>query len=90
MQNGNIDVIMDNLGAFIILMCAGFLVMGLIAAGLILFILEIVMHKESFHIDPVCPEVSEKKKLAVYFTAPVTILLTIVLLALTVINAMPA
>ncbi|MBO5163434.1 MAG: CPBP family intramembrane metalloprotease [Ruminococcus sp.] len=89
MQNGNINVIMENLGTYIIIMCAGFLVLGLIGTGLILFILEIVMHKESFHIDPVCPEVSEKKKLAVYFTAPLTILLTVVLLALTVVNALP-
>ncbi len=90
MQSGDMDHILENLGVCIIIMCAGLLVMGFIAAGLILFILEIIMHKESFHIPPVCPEVSEKKKLAVYFTAPVTILLTIVLLTLTVINAIPA
>ena len=90
MQSGDADYILENIGVMLILMCTGFLVLGFIAAGLVLFILEIIMHKESFHIDPVCSEVSEKRKLAVYFSAPLTILLTLVLLGLTVYNAIPA
>lgn len=90
LQGGDADYIMENLGVALIIICAGFLVLGFIAAGLILFILEIIMHKESFHIDPICSEVSEKRKLAVYFSAPLTIVLALVLLGLTVYNAIPA
>lgn len=87
-QSMDVNYIMNHLDSFAAIMVIGLIIMGLMTAGLIFFILEIVMHKESFRLAPVCPEVSEKKKLGIYFTAPLTILLTLVLLVLTVKNAL--
>lgn len=89
LTSGNTDYITEHVLFFFMMVCVGILIMGLIGTALVLFILEIVLHRESFMLEPVCPEVSERKKFALFFTAPLTIVLTIALLTITVLNAIP-
>ncbi len=75
------------------------LVIGCVVTGLVLFILEIKKHRESYKLEPIVPEnlensgesaekLSEVQKTGVYFSAPVTIFVIIMLIGLTVIRAM--
>lgn len=89
MQSGDTSALMENPIAIIVILGMGLLVLGFMAAGFVLFILEIVMHRDSFKLEPINPEVSEGKKLCHYFSAPLTILLTLFYIVMTVINAMP-
>ena len=71
-------------------------VIGCVVTGLVLFILELKKHRESYRLEPIVTEdsgesaekLSEIQKTGVYFSAPVTIFLTIMLIGLTVIRAM--
>lgn len=88
-QAYDMEYISENIVPFLVIMCAGFIIMGLLAIGLVLFILEIILHRDSFKIEKKYPEVSEFKKLLTYFTAPGTIILTIFLIVMTVVSAIP-
>ncbi|MBQ3138578.1 MAG: CPBP family intramembrane metalloprotease [Ruminococcus sp.] len=89
MQSGDMSAMTENAIPFLAIMACGLTIMGLLAVGLVLFILEIIMHRDSFKLEKVNPEVSEGKKLCHYFSAPLTIILTLFYLAMTVINAIP-
>ena len=78
----------------------GLLIIGLILTGLILFILELVNHRDSYKLDDkieteetetdtIQPEnnMSERKVLAAYFSAPITLITTILLIAMTIFAA---
>jgi hypothetical protein len=88
-QNGDISSLLENPVVFVIYMGLTFLVIGLMAVGLVLFILECILHRDSFRLEKINPEVSEGKKLCHYFTAPLTILLTLFYIGMTILNAIP-
>jgi membrane protease YdiL (CAAX protease family) len=88
-QNGDISSLLENPVVFVIYMGLTFLVIGLMAVGLVLFILECILHRDSFRFEKINPEVSEGKKLCHYFTAPLTILLTLFYIGMTILNAIP-
>lgn len=88
-QAYDIDYILENMIPFLVIICSAIVIYGLIGIGLVMFILELVLHRDSFKIEKIYPEVSEGKKLLTYFTAPGTIILTVFLLVMTVVNAMP-
>ena len=88
-QSGDISSLLENPTTLIVLGCAGLLVMGLMGIGFVLFIIEIVKFRNSFKLEKVYPEVSEGKKLLHYFTAPLTILLTLFYIGITIYNAIP-
>lgn len=81
------EYIMSNLAPIMLTMIIGFLILAIMIIGLIFFILEIINHKDSFKLANINTEVSEVKKTEVYFTAPVTIIITLIFIAVTVINA---
>jgi hypothetical protein len=89
MQSGDFTTLMEDPEVMVINMGLTFLVIGLMAVGLVLFILEIILHRDSFKLEKVNPEVSEGKKLCHYFTAPLTILLTLFYIGITIYNAIP-
>lgn len=89
MQSGDFTTLMEDPKVMIIYMGLTVLVMGLMFVGLLLFILEIILHRDSFKLEKVNPEVSEGKKLLHYFTAPLTILLTLFYIGITIYNAIP-
>lgn len=88
-QASDMDYIMENPVPVFVIMACGFIIMGLMAIGLVLFILEIILHRDSFKLEKVNPEVSEGKKLCHYFSAPLTIILTLFYLGMTIYNAIP-
>lgn len=64
-----------------------FLVIGILIAGCVLFIVELVKHRETFRLGNTVPQASGGKKALVYWTAPVTIVCVIVSLAMAIVNA---
>ena len=64
-----------------------FLVIGILIAGCVLFIVELVKHRETFRLGNTVPQASGGKKALVYWTAPVTIVCVIVSLEMAIVNA---
>ena len=89
MDSANIEVIAENIVPYLTIMFCGFLVFGFMITGLVFFITEISSHRDSFKLEKVNPEVSEGKKLCHYFTAPLTIILTLFYIGMTILNAIP-
>ncbi len=87
MQSGDSAYIMEHFADVMPLMACGMIILLSSATGFVMLILEIILHRESFRIEPKCSEASELKKFAVYFTAPVTIVLVLILIGITVLNA---
>ncbi len=88
-QGGDISSLLEEPMLLIVMMCASLLVMGLMGIGLIFFIIEIVKFRDSFKLEKVYPEVSEGKKLLHYFSSPLTIILALFYLGMTIYNAIP-
>lgn len=88
LSDGSSDMSFEALESMFAALLFTVIILGLAIAGLILFIVEIANHRESFRLENELPEVSGVKKTLVYLTAPVTILMFIILIGLTVINAL--
>lgn len=78
---------MEHIGNFAVIGLMVMVVMGLLLTGIILFIIELVKHRETFHLENTVPQMSGGKKALVYLTAPVTVICVIGLLAMTIWNA---
>lgn len=67
----------------------GFLIMGVVTAGIVLFIVELVKNKKSgaLKLNNPCPELKAGEKFFAYISSPMTTILLVVLIAVTVINA---
>ncbi len=79
--------VLEHMGQFAIIGLMGILVMGLVITGVVLFIIELAKHRETFRLENTVPQVSGGKKTLVYLTAPVTVICIVGLLALTILNA---
>lgn len=91
---GNVDVesasFNSSFGSFAVLFLLSMIVIGIAIAGLALFIIEVIKHPDSFKLENKLPETSTGKKLAAYFTAPLTIILFAFMIFETVYNALNA
>lgn len=87
MQSGDSAYIFEHFADVMPILACGMIIILASAAGFVMLILEISMHCESFRLEPKCSEASELKKFAVYFTAPATIILVLILIGVTVLNA---
>jgi membrane protease YdiL (CAAX protease family) len=67
--------VMANPGIFIGYMILALVIIGVIFTGLILFILEIVKHRDSFKLENNCPEIPLGKRIAALLTAPLNIVM---------------
>lgn len=76
----------ENVGALIGMLGLFGIIMLLIVAAVILIVLEFTFHRDSFKLEPKHSEVSEMKKLAIYFTSPFTIVAVLFFVGLTVYN----
>lgn len=85
----NADIITEHLGQFAVIGCMTLLMIGLMITGIVLLILEICNHRDTFRLENRCLELKNGQKVLTYLTAPVTLLTLLVLIALTVYNAMP-
>lgn len=92
LEAADMTYIMEKSGVFAILGVYFLLIFGLMIAGLVLFIIEMVKHRDSYSLDTVKEEgePSEGKKLGIYFTAPITIIAVVFYIGLTVANALVA
>lgn len=88
LETADMSYILDKFGWFLLIMLMSFAVIGLCITGIVLFIIEISCHRDSFKLKNYCPDASGGKKAAVYITAPVTLILLVFLLTITVINAL--
>lgn len=84
---GDVGYITDNVAPILVVSFIGFLLMGIMVTGLVLFILEVINHKDTFRLENDNTEISEKKKFVLYFTAPITIVTMLIFIAETVLNA---
>ncbi len=77
----------DVLDSIMIAAVIGVFIIGLAITGLVLFIIEVVKHRRSFVVENSLPDVPESKKTLTYLTAPVTVIMFLLLGGLTVFNA---
>lgn len=73
---------------FMFLGLVGLIIISIIIAGIVLFIIELVKHRDSFSLYKGSTEISEKKKFAVFFTSPLAVVCVLLMLGLTVVNAL--
>lgn len=83
----NPSYLMEHIGSFAVISIIGVVIMGLVITGVILFIIELAKHRETFRLENTVPQVSGGKKALVYLTAPVTVICVIGLFAITILNA---
>lgn len=85
----NISYIIENIIPIMISSIIGFLIIGIMITGLVLLIIELAKHHlDGFKLPCEYTEISEKKKFAIYFSSPITIVVTIGLIGLTIYNAL--
>lgn len=86
----DINYVANNIVPFLIISISVLLVTGLVIAGLVLFIIEIVKHKGKIFTSLNKGEYDIKplKKAAVYFSAPITIIVFALLVIQTALNAL--
>lgn len=73
------------------LMAIGFIeivIYGIIAAGIVLFIIELVKHRDNFRLYKGNTVISEKKKCLTFFTSPLAVVCILLMLGVTVVNAL--
>ena len=87
-QSMDTEYMADHFGWVILITLIGFLLMGIAVAGVIMFIIELSLHKDSFRLENNCPEISGAKAFGVYLSAPATILLMLFMIFFTVKNAL--
>ena len=87
LDNLDLEVMLQHPLKMLLLAGMNFLVIGILIAGCVLFIVELVKHRETFRLGNTVPQVSGGKKALVYWTAPVTIVCVIVFLAMAIVNA---
>lgn len=74
--------------SYLIIMFIGLLIIALIITGITLLVIELSNHKEEFKLKKCGYQIKPLKKLAVYFSAPLTIIVFVFMIAVTVLNAM--
>lgn len=80
-----IDTFLDNWVFILLFFLYAMALSGLIITGVVLFIVEIVKRTE-FKFEKSTLEISNKKKLFTFFTAPVTLIVTAYLITISVLN----
>ena len=89
MENAEVtELMLQNIPAMLIVSAIILLIFGLIATGVVFFIIELVKNRKQLKLRKGIFEIPTGKKIAVYFTAPVTLLTLAVMLAITISNAM--
>jgi membrane protease YdiL (CAAX protease family) len=84
-----IEYISEHSADFIPLAFISMVYLILAVTGVVLFIIEVVKHRETFVLENNCPQVPAGKKAIIYITSPVTIIAIVIVLGLTIFNSMP-
>lgn len=83
----NLQYISEHIINILCIGLIGMFIMCVIPLSVILLIVEVVKHKASLKMDKGVFGISTARKTAIYYTAPITVITYILLIALTVINA---
>ncbi len=87
-DNQSVEAMSDMIAPIMVLGCIGLITISIIIAGIVLFIIELVKHRDSFRLYKGSTELSEKKKFAVFFTSPLAVICVLLMLGVTVVNAL--
>lgn len=90
-MSGDVQAVEDMYDMTVPFMALGFIgliMISIIISGVVLFIIELVKHRDSFRLYKGSTELSEKKKFAVFFTSPLAVICVLLMLGVTVINAL--
>lgn len=82
------EYIEQHVTAVSVLGMLGWLMIFITVVGGILFVRELIKHRDSFYLECEVSELSGAKKAMVYLTAPVTVVLIIFLVVVTIGNAL--
>lgn len=89
LSSGDIKYIIENISSILPVSLTGFLVIGIIITGLVLFIAELAKNGlNELKLPTGYTELSEGKTFAIYFSSPVTIIVTLMLIGITVYRAL--
>ena len=83
----NLTVASEPNNSVLVIAFIGMIVLCLIITWLMLFILELCLFRDSYKLKNPQPDTPEIKKFCIYFSAPVTIIAALGMIALTVFNA---
>lgn len=83
----NINYIISNIIPIMVYSLMVLFIIGLIIAGIVLFIIELVKHRGNFALNRGEYNIKSLRKIAVYFSAPITVIVFMLLIAETIINA---
>lgn len=87
LMSGNIYEVIPYIGHILALLCSVFVIFGIIISSIVLLILEIVMFRESFKFEKTKLNISLFRKIIVYFSSPITLIVMSFLVFATVMNA---
>ena len=72
----------------LVLMMLGLFICALLISWLVVLIIEIAFHRESFRIEKTNPEIPEEKKIITYLTSPLMLITMLGMLGLTIFRAL--
>ncbi|MCQ4023029.1 MULTISPECIES: CPBP family intramembrane glutamic endopeptidase [unclassified Ruminococcus] len=87
-SSGDINYIISHITPIMIIGLIGFMIIGLIIAGLVLLVIELIRHRGRANLAKCEYQIKPLKKLSVYFSAPITIIVFAILISVTVLNAL--
>lgn len=87
-KSDNMKYMIEHIPQFLATGIMGLIVFVIIITGFILLIIEICRHKETFQFHDTECSFNTGRKIAIYFTSPITVILYIVLIVFTVYNAL--
>ncbi len=90
LSSGDIKYIIENISSILPVSFMGFLVIGVMITGLVLFIVELAkngLNNFKLNSNKEYTGISEGKTFAVYFSSPITIVVTLILIGITVYRA---
>lgn len=80
-----VKALADNIGPLALYLLFSVIISGIYITGLVFFIIELVKRKE-FHFEKGELDLPLRKKLLVYFTSPVTLIVTLYLIIISILN----
>lgn len=88
LASGDIKYMIENISSILPISLTGFLVIGIMITGLVLFIIELAKNGgNGFRLAKASTGISGGKTFALYFSSPLTIIVTLILIGITVYRA---
>ena len=88
LNQGDTEYIVSNISAIMPILAITLLVIAIMITGLVFLVLELQNSKEKFRLENNNTTISEVQKTKIYFLTPTTIITVVILIAITIINAL--